>query len=123
MELAVNGTLMKGLELNGNLINAGAVFVEETKTKSIYRLFSIDDRHPAMYRVTEGGNEIAVEIWEINDSGLVSVLEKEPSGLCIGKVELNDGRRILGVIGEEILCAGMKEITGYGGWREYIRIV
>lgn len=32
MEIAVNGTLMSGLELNGNLIEAGAVFLEEAKT-------------------------------------------------------------------------------------------
>ena len=30
--LAVNGTLMRGLELNGNLLAAGATFVRETAT-------------------------------------------------------------------------------------------
>ena len=121
MELAVNGTLMRGLELNENLLEVGAVFLEDAKTQGIYRLFSIDDRHPAMFRVTEGGNEISVEIWDIDESGLVSVLRKEPAGLCIGKVELNNGRLVLGVLGEEILCNGMKEITEFGGWREYIQ--
>ena len=120
MELAVNGTLMRGLELNENLGEVGAVFLEDAKTLSVYRLFSIDDRHPAMFRVTDGGNEISVEIWDIDESGLVSVLRKEPAGLCIGKVELNIGRLVLGVLGEEILCNGMKEITDFGGWREYI---
>lgn len=120
MELAVNGTLMLGLELNKNLIEVGAVFLEEAKTRGIYRLYSINDRHPAMYRVSDDGAEISVEIWDIDDAGLISVLTKEPPGLCIGKVELNDGRLILGVLGEEILCKEMREITEYGGWREYI---
>ena len=35
--LAVNGTLMRGLELNPNLLAAGATFVRETKTEPAYR--------------------------------------------------------------------------------------
>jgi hypothetical protein len=120
MIFAVNGTLMRGLKLNGNLTEAGAVFVEEAKTRAVYRLFSIDDIHPAMYRVRDGGAEISVEIWDIDEAGLVSVLKGEPSGLCIGKVQLNDGRSVMGVLGEKILCEGMKDITEFGGWREYI---
>ena len=48
--LAVNGTLMRGLELNPNLLAVGSSFVEETRTAPVYRLWSIDDRHPAMMR-------------------------------------------------------------------------
>lgn len=33
--LAVNGTLMRGLKLNGNMIEAGAEFVKEAKTENI----------------------------------------------------------------------------------------
>jgi hypothetical protein len=57
-ELAVNGTLMRGLELNDNLQQVGAVFIRETLTAPIYRLWSIDDHHPAMIRVSEGGRSI-----------------------------------------------------------------
>jgi len=46
--LAVNGTLMRGLELNGNLLAAGARFLREASTVAEYRLWSIGDRHPAM---------------------------------------------------------------------------
>ena len=48
--LAVNGTLMRGLELNGNLLKAGARFVREARTSARYRLFSIvvhPSTHPA----------------------------------------------------------------------------
>ena len=41
-------------------------------------------------------------------------------GLCIGKVELEDGGQTLGVLGEPLLCEGMREITRYGGWRAYV---
>jgi hypothetical protein len=118
--LAVNGTLMRGLELNPNLLNAGAVFVEETVTEPTYRLWSINDRHPAMVRVAEGGREIAVEVWAVPGEGIASILLAEPPGLCVGKVKLAGGRTVLGVLGEPILCEGSKEITTYGGWRAYV---
>jgi AGZA family xanthine/uracil permease-like MFS transporter len=46
--LFVNGTLMRGLPLHGNL--AGAELLEETRTAPAYRVHSIDDVHPGMYR-------------------------------------------------------------------------
>jgi len=120
VELAVNGTLMRGLELNPNLLNAGAAFVEETLTEPAYRLWSINDRHPAMVRVAEGGRAIAVEVWSVPGEGIASILLAEPPGLSIGKVKLASGRTVLGVLGEPILCEGHKEITAHGGWRAYI---
>jgi len=63
MLLAVNGTLMRGLELNPNLLAVGAV-------------------------------------WDVPPAGLADVLIKEPPGLCIGKVTLEDGGEALGVLGE-----------------------
>ena len=121
LNLAVNGTLMRGLELNGNLLNVGATFVREAETEPAYRLWSIDDRHPAMLRVREGGAAIALEIWDVPVAGLTAILLHEPPGLCIGKVRLSDGEVVLGVLGEPILCENKQEITQWGGWRTYIQ--
>jgi hypothetical protein len=118
--LAVNGTLMRGLELNPNLIQAGATFVRETSTEPTYRLWSIEDRHPAMIRVAVGGAAIAVEVWSVPPAALATILVNEPAGLCIGKVRLGDGSEVLGVLGEPILCEGQIEITSAGGWRAYV---
>ena len=120
VRLAVNGTLMRGLALNGNLLAAGAMFVRETTTAASYRLWSIDDRHPAMLRVATGGAAVAVEVWEVPAAGLASILLGEPAGLCVGKVHLADGEVTLGVLGEAILCEGQREITRFGGWRAYL---
>lgn len=122
-ELAVNGTLMQGLELNGNLQQVGAIFGREAITAPIYRLWSIDDRHPAMMRVGEGGQSIALEIWSLPVAGLVQILQQEPAGLCIGKIKLADNREVLGVLGEPFLCQGKCEITEFGGWRNYLKSV
>jgi gamma-glutamylcyclotransferase (GGCT)/AIG2-like uncharacterized protein YtfP len=118
--LAVNGTLMRGLELNGNLQKIEAEFVREAFTEPNYRLWSIGDRHPAMQRVEANGVAIAVEIWAVPASGISTLLQLEPPGLCIGKVRLTDGEEVLGVLGESILCEGQPEITYWGGWRAYI---
>jgi hypothetical protein len=120
MLLAVNGTLMRGLELNPNMLAAGATFVREARTAPAYRLWSISDRHPAMLRVAAGGVPVAVEIWDVPAAGIADILMREPPGLCIGKVMLEDGAQTLGVLGELALCEGQREITSYGGWRAYV---
>jgi len=118
--LAVNGTLMRGFALNENLLAAGATFVRDTTTGRSYRLWSIDDRHPAMVRVAQAGAAIAVEVWDVPAAGLAAILLGEPRGLCVGKVLLADGEETLGVLGEPVLCEGQREITQYGGWRAYV---
>ena len=118
--LAVNGTLMRGLELNRNMIDAGATFVREAAAAPAYRLWSIGDRHPAMIRVASGGVSVAVEVWAVPPDGLAQILLQEPPGLCMGKVRLSNGEDVLGVLGEPLLCEGQREITQHGGWRAYI---
>lgn len=120
VKLAVNGTLMRGLELNHNMIDAGATFVREAATVPAYRLWSINERHPAMIRVASGGVSVAVEVWAVSPEGLAQILLQEPPGLCIGKVRLADGEEVLGVLGEPLLCEGQREITQHSGWRAYI---
>lgn len=118
--LAVNGTLMRGLKLNPNLVDAGATFLREATTEPVYRLWSIADEHPAMVRVTDGsGVAVAVEVWSVPRAGLAGILLGEPAGLSIGKVTLDDGSVVLGVIGEPALVENQPEITTFGGWRPY----
>jgi Allophanate hydrolase C-terminal domain len=120
VHLAVNGTLMAGLELHANLLAVEAIFVCQTTTAPIYRLWSIEDRYPAMQRVATGGAAIAVEVWAVPRGRLATILLQEPAGLCIGKVRLASGAEVVGVLGEAILCAGGRDITAWGGWRAYI---
>ena len=119
IHLAVNGTLMRGLELNPNMLAVGAEFIREDQTVPAYRIYSIGDRHPGMVRVAGGGVAVAVEVWAVPPAGLASILLKEPAGLSIGKVQLASGDEILGVLAEPILCVGQREISEYGGWRAY----
>jgi hypothetical protein len=122
--LAVNGTLMRGLELEPNLVNLGATFVREDRTEPAYRLYSINDIHPAMVRVpanATNGVSVAVEIWSVPADGVATLLGKEPPGLSIGKAKLQNGSIVLGVIAEPALVVGMKDISNYkGSFRDYI---
>jgi hypothetical protein len=121
LDLAVNGTLMRGLELNRNLLAVAATFLREDTTEAAYRLWSIDDRHPAMLRVSQGGVAIAVEVWRVPLAGIGLLLLQEPPGLCVGRVCLSNGEVVLGVLAEPILCENQVEITDWGGWRAYVQ--
>lgn len=120
VELFVNGTLMRGLQLHDNL--AGATFLGERTTVPAYRLHAIDASYPAMVRDDENGTAIAGELYAMELSQLARVLEREPAGLGIGVIELDDaaGHRI-GVVwtGGE-LPETATDITQLGGWRAYL---
>ena len=119
--LAVNGTLMRGFKLNSHMTVAKATFVREASTAPVYRLWSVRDEHPAMIHVADGsGTAVNVEVWAVPLEGLSGLLQTEPSGLAIGKVRLDDGSVVLGVLAENALVEGQREITEYGGWRAYV---
>jgi gamma-glutamylcyclotransferase (GGCT)/AIG2-like uncharacterized protein YtfP len=120
MLFAVNGTLMRGCELNQNMHDAGARFVRQARTAPIYRCWSIDDGYIGMLRVATGGAHVSVEIWDVDEHGLVHILQNEPPGLTIGRVVLEDQTEVLGVLAEPYATAGRTDITHFGGWREYM---
>ncbi len=120
IQLAVNGTLMRGFALNRNLVDVGAEFVKETSTAPCYRLWSITDSYPAMLRDDSAGNSIRVEIWTLTPDALIDLLLKEPPGLCIGRVELESGETVFGVLAEPFLIKDSKEISSFGGWQYYM---
>jgi hypothetical protein len=72
-----------------------------------------------MVRVNNGGAKVAVEVWSVPADGLAFILMNEPPGLSIGKIRLEDGSEVLGVLAEPALCESQEEITEFGGWRAY----
>jgi AGZA family xanthine/uracil permease-like MFS transporter len=121
-ELFVNGTLMRGLALHGNL--AGAEFVEECATAPCYRLYSIGDVHPGMYEVSSGGVSVKGELYRVPDDVLQRVEAGEPPGLYRGLITLRDGRRVQGILFQRHLAESVhRDISDFGGWREYIATI
>lgn len=117
--LFVNGTLMKGLALHENL--ATAVHLQDISTAPTYRLHSIDDVHPGMFREEIDGASIAGELYDVPASVLHRVVAREPPDLYVDDVELSDGRVVLGVLYPRDKALRHPDITPYGGWRPYIQ--
>jgi gamma-glutamylcyclotransferase (GGCT)/AIG2-like uncharacterized protein YtfP len=119
VDLFVNGTLMSGLVLHGNL--AGAEFLEACQTQARYRLYSIGDVHPGMFEVADGGVSVPGELYRVPDDVLERVEAAEPPGLYRGAVHLGDGRMVDGILYPRALAEGVhQDISAYGGWRAYI---
>jgi gamma-glutamylcyclotransferase (GGCT)/AIG2-like uncharacterized protein YtfP len=118
-DLFVNGTLMRGLALAPNL--DGATFLGEFETAPIYRVYSIDDRHPGMFEVGEDdGVAVAGELYSIPNDVWQRVEAGEPPNLYKGPVTLADGRVVDGILYPRELAEGHhRDISEYGGWRAY----
>ena len=119
--LFVNGTLMRGLALHANL--EGATFLEAPRTAARYRIFSIGDVHPGMFEVDEGeagGISVPGELYDMPDEVWARVELGEPPGLYRGPVHLDDGRIVPGILFPREMTVGHREITEFGGWREYM---
>jgi gamma-glutamylcyclotransferase (GGCT)/AIG2-like uncharacterized protein YtfP len=117
-ELFVNGTLMRGLALHDNL--AGAEFLGGAWTAPVYRLYSIDDRHPGMFEVDEGGVSVAGELYQVPDEVWRRVEAGEPPNLYRGRVRLADGREVWGILYPRQLAEGRhRDISVHRDWRVY----
>ena len=118
-ELFVNGTLMRDLELHGNL--EGAEFLGEAQTAPTYRVYCIDDRHPGMFEVGAGGVSVKGELYLVDDELWARIEAGEPPHLYRGEATLSDGRRAQAVLYPRELAEGRhRDISEYGGWRAYL---
>lgn len=122
VRLAVNGTLMRGEKLHSHLEELGAKFIDEDKTMGCYRLFSINDEYPGMiHDESRFAGNIKIEIYEIEEEKLHLLMEQEPKGLYLGKVVLQNGKLIYGILAKEEFLRGQKDITKFGGWKKYLK--
>jgi hypothetical protein len=73
-------------------------------------------------RADEGGASIRAELYRVPEEAWPAILDAEPPGLYRGSVELDDGRVVEGMLGEQELVEGPGaiEITDHGGWRAYV---
>jgi allophanate hydrolase len=125
VRVAVCGAHMQGLPLNRDLVCRGARLVEATRTAPHYRLSALaatpdGTRRPGMWRATEGGAAIAVEVWEMPSLELGSFITTIPSPLALGKVELRDGAWVTGFVCEPYGVESGNDITAFGGWRGWL---
>ncbi len=124
IEIAVCGAHMEGLPLNHQLRDRGGFFIRAVRTMPHYRLYALPGgppHRPGLLRVRNGGAMIDVEVWAIRLADFGSFLEGVSEPLGIGKIELEDGEKVLGFLCESCAADGSTDITASGGWRTYLK--
>jgi allophanate hydrolase len=121
--VAVVGAHMRGLALNGQLLECGASFVRTAHTAPSYRLFVLPNsqpERPGLVRVEGAAHAIEVEIWELPWPGLGQLMARVPPPLSIGTLALADGESVRGFLCESYATAGARDISELGGYRRYL---
>lgn len=119
ISLAVCGAHLSGEPLNHQLTELGAVFRRCTRTTPNYEMVALSSFKPGMYRNEVDGFAIEVEVWDIPAKNLGAFVDKIDSPLGVGKVEICDGQMVTGFLIENYVVEGLKNISKYGGWRQY----
>ncbi len=122
IELAVVGAHLSGMALNHELTERGGVFVRSARTARGYRLHALDTVPPKPGLVRDAACEhaIALEIWSLAPAAFADFVAAIPQPLGIGKLTLETGIRVCGFVCEPAGLVGAREITGFGGWRNYV---
>lgn len=117
--VAVCGLHMRGMVLEPQMTGLGAYFVEETRTAPEYRLYRLNTSpaKPGLVHVFEEGESIALELWSMPISSFGVFTAAIPAPLGIGKIRLQDGRKVPGFICEASAAPQGLDITSMGGWR------
>lgn len=127
VRLAVCGAHMTGLPLNGQLLERGARLARRCRTEPQYRLYALTDfapPRPGLVRADSGsgtGGAIDVEVWEVPAAAFGSFVDGIPAPLGIGTVTLEDGQQVKGFLCESHATRGARDITGLGGWRQFLK--
>ncbi|MBV8298116.1 MAG: gamma-glutamylcyclotransferase [Candidatus Eremiobacteraeota bacterium] len=113
------GSALRGQPDHANL--GAARFVREAKTKPLYRLHSVEDKHPGIYEVSDGGVSITGEVYELSDQQHRDLLASEPPNLYEAPVQLDDGSSVNAMVYPRALIEerGYKDISHHGSWAAF----
>ncbi len=122
--LAVVGAHLSDQPLNMQLIERGGRLVRTAKSDSAYRLYELFETVPPkpglFYEPGFVGPGIEVEVWGVPTREFGSFVAQVPPPLGIGTVRLSDGTAVKGFVCEPFALGAAREITHYGGWRNYL---
>ncbi len=120
--IVVAGAHLSGMVLNHELIALQAKLVAATKTAAEYQLFALATTPPKPGLVRAPGfvgAGIDVELWSMSAENFGKFVAALPAPMGIGKVTLADGTVHPGFLCEAHALDGAKDITAFGGWRNY----
>jgi allophanate hydrolase len=123
--VAVVGAHLTGEPLNVQLTDRHARLVKTCRTARDYRLFALAGTvppKPGLVREPDyPGPGIEVEVWAMAEELFGGFVRDVPSPLAIGNVRLDSGETVKGFVCEPRGLDGATEITGFGGWRNYLK--
>jgi len=121
--IAVVGAHLSEQPLNTQLTERNARLIETTRTATGYSFYELPGavpRKPGLVFDGVGKGGIEVEIWEMDAEGFGSFVGLIPPPLGIGTLTLADGSTVKGFICEAHAVAKAKDITSFGGWRNWL---
>lgn len=119
--LVVCGLHMRGMPLEHQMLELGAVFAKEIKTAPVYRMYALPEtpERPGLVRVKQGGTALEAEVWNVPADTLGGFIAGISAPLGFGKVQLSDGTSYEGFLCESEAVEGALDITEFGGFRNY----
>ena len=123
IELAVVGAHLRGLPLHRELQELDAQFVEKTRTAPVYRLYALPGTtppKPGLVRA-KSGTAVEVEVYRLSDAAFGRFVGRVPAPLAIGTVYLASGKPVKGFLCESVAVFNARDISQYGGWRNYVQ--
>ena len=116
------GAHLKGQPLEWQLVDRGGIWLGTTTTSATYQLHALaatEPPKPGLVRAANG-SAIEVDLWGLSPTAFGDFVQQVPAPLCIGSVELADGRSTSGFLCEPRALEGAVDITHLGGWRRYL---
>ena len=107
---------------------SGAPLIGERRTAPRYRLYSVRDEYPALHPVSEGGQPILGELYDVPMEQLWDLLGHEPPELELSMVELDAEVTVsrsapqlsFGMVLRRGEIGAHADITHHGGWLAYL---
>ncbi|MDK4706581.1 allophanate hydrolase [Rhizobium sp. CNPSo 4062] len=123
--IVVVGAHLTDMPLNHELTGKGGYRIKAARTDGSYRLFALPGTVPPKPGLVRdpsfAGNGIEIEVWALLPAAFAHFVQNIPAPLGIGKILLEDGSHVSGFLCESHAVAGARDITEFGGWRNFIR--
>lgn len=120
--LAVVAAHRTGQPLHAELVTLGGRYVRRAVTAPVYRLLALPDAGVArggIVRVAQGGAGVEVELHLLPTAALDALDRSLPGSLAVGRVELDDGTSVAGLLCPEH-PPGALDVTEHGSWPAYL---
>lgn len=119
--LVVCGLHMRGMPLEHELTDCGAVFDREVTTAPLYKLYDLSGplHRPGMVQAEQGGASLEAELWQIPADQFGPFASRIGAPLGFGKIKLSDGTAAEGFLCEAACVTPEQEITPYRSYRNY----